>query len=163
MCKNYRGITLLSILGKVFNIIVLNRMKTSVDDVLRENQAGFRKGRSCNDMIFALKQVIEKSLEFQKPCYINFVDFKQAFDSIDRDVMWKILDMYGLPEKFIRIIKQSYDGFSCCVRTTEGISPWFNVTTGVRQGFIWSTLLFNIVIDWLLKKTNLLQSTKCGI
>ena len=114
-------------------------------------------------MIFALKQVIEKSLEFQKPCYINFVDFEQAFDSIDRDVMWKILDMYGLPEKFIRIIKQSYDGFSCCVRTTEGISPWFNVTTGVRQGCIWSTLLFNIVIDWILKKTNLLQSTQCGI
>ena len=77
--------------------------------------------------------------------------------------MWKILDMYGLPEKFIRIIKQSYDGFSCCVRTTEGISPWFNVTTVVRQGCIWSTLLFNIVIDWILKKTNLLQSTKCGI
>ena len=42
--------------------------------------------------------------------------------------MWNILDMYGLPEKFIRIIKKSYDGFSCCVRTTEGISPWFNVT-----------------------------------
>ena len=77
--------------------------------------------------------------------------------SIDRDVMWKILDMYGLPEKFIRIIKQSYGGFLCCVRTTEGISPWFNVTTGVRQGCIWSTLLFNIVIDWILKKTHLIN------
>ena len=68
MCKNYRGMTLLSILGKVLDIIVLNRMKTSVHNLLRENKAGFRKGRSCNDMVFALKHVVEKSLEYQKLC-----------------------------------------------------------------------------------------------
>ena len=74
-CGNYRGITLLSIPGKVFNRIVLNRMKDEVDTKLRDHQAGFRKDRSCTDQIATLQIIVEQSLEWNTPLYINFIDY----------------------------------------------------------------------------------------
>ena len=83
-CSNNRGITLLDISGKAFFTILLLREKDEVDLKMRENQAGFRKGRSCQDRIFSLNQLIEKCLDQQLPCLINFIDFKAAFDSVHR-------------------------------------------------------------------------------
>ena len=83
-CNNNRGITLIDIGGKVFSTIMLMRVKDAVDMQMRENQAGFRKGRSCQDQIFCLNQTIEKCLDQQLPCLINFIDFKAAFDSVHR-------------------------------------------------------------------------------
>ncbi|KAL3863347.1 hypothetical protein ACJMK2_005107, partial [Sinanodonta woodiana] len=68
-CSNYRGITLLSIPGKVFNRILLNRMKEAVDPHLRDQQAGFRKERSCTDQIATLRIILEQSLEWNSPLY----------------------------------------------------------------------------------------------
>ena len=96
-CNNNRGITLLDIAGKVFSTILLMRVKEEVDIRMRENQAGFRKGRSCSDQIFSLNQVIEKCLDQQLPCLINFIDFKAAFDSVHRPSLWEILKICGIP------------------------------------------------------------------
>ncbi|KAL3872436.1 hypothetical protein ACJMK2_040364 [Sinanodonta woodiana] len=74
-CSNYRGITLLSIPGKVFNRILLNRMKEAVDPHLRDQQAGFRKERSCTDQIATLRIILEQSLEWNSPLYVNFLDY----------------------------------------------------------------------------------------
>lgn len=82
-CGNYRGITLLSTPGKVFNRIILERMKDVVNDKLRDNQAGFRKNRSCIDQIATLRIIVEQSMEWSSPLLINFVDYEKAFDSID--------------------------------------------------------------------------------
>ena len=90
-CANYRGVTLLGVSGKVFNRVLLNRMKDEVDTKFRDNQAGFRKDRSCVDQIATLRIIIEQSCEWNSPLYINFVDFKKAFDSVDRDTLWKLL------------------------------------------------------------------------
>ncbi|KAL5016141.1 hypothetical protein ScPMuIL_005730, partial [Solemya velum] len=80
-CSNYRGITLLSIPGKVFNRVLLNRMKEAVDPQLRDQQAGFRKDRSCTDQIATLRIILEQSLEWNSPLYVNFIDYEKAFDS----------------------------------------------------------------------------------
>ena len=151
ICSNNRGITLLSIAGKVFCTFVLLRFRDAVDEQLRENQAGFRKGRSCIDQCFALRQLVEKCLEFKLPLKLNFVDFKAAFDSVHRDSLWKILAAYGIPTKIINIITNTYQGAKCCVRIDGETSEWFEVSTGVRQGCVWSPLLFGILIDWVLK------------
>ncbi|KAE9547262.1 hypothetical protein FO519_009526 [Halicephalobus sp. NKZ332] len=82
-CNNWRGITLLSVPGKLFTTILLRRLKDAVDPLLRENQAGFRSSRSCNEQIFTLRNIIEQSVEFQKPVLINFIDFSKAFDCND--------------------------------------------------------------------------------
>ena len=97
-CNNYRGISLLSVPGKVICKIILERMKSTVDKDLRKNQAGFRPGRSCTDQISTLRIILEQCQEFNAPLYLNFIDYSKAFDSVDRDRLWKIMAHYGVPE-----------------------------------------------------------------
>uniref|UniRef100_A0A914XEZ9 Reverse transcriptase domain-containing protein n=1 Tax=Plectus sambesii TaxID=2011161 RepID=A0A914XEZ9_9BILA len=89
-CDNWRGITLLSVPGKILSIMLLQRLQSAVDKRLREEQAGFRRGRSCTEQIFVLWQVIEQTLEYQQRLLLNFIDFVKAFDSIHRETLWKI-------------------------------------------------------------------------
>jgi len=105
-CKNYRGISLLLVVGKVLNRIILLRLQQAVDATLRDQQAGFRKDRSCIDQIATLRIVIEQSIEWNTSLYINFVDYEKAFDSLDRNALWCLMRHYGIPGKFIRIIKK---------------------------------------------------------
>ncbi|KAK7113089.1 hypothetical protein V1264_012440 [Littorina saxatilis] len=114
-CSNYRGITLLSVPGKVFNRVLLERMKNIVDSQLRDEQAGFRQNRSCTDQIATLRIIVEQSLEWKSPLYINFVDYEKAFDSVDRETLWKLLRHYGIPAKIANLIRNSYHGMSCRV------------------------------------------------
>ena len=124
ICSNNRGITLPSIAGKVFWTFALLRFRDAIDEQLRENQAGFRKGRSCIDQCFALRQLVEKYLEFKLPLKLNFVDFKAAFDSMHRDSLWKILAAYGILPKIINIITNTYEGAKCCVRIDGETTEW---------------------------------------
>ncbi|KAL6490141.1 hypothetical protein MHYP_G00004860 [Metynnis hypsauchen] len=112
-CSIYRGIMLLSIPGKVFNRILLNRMKDAVDPYLRDQQADFRKERSCTDQIATLRIILEQSLEWNSPLYVNFIDYEKAFDSVDRHTLWRLLRHHGVPEKITNIIRKSYEGMTC--------------------------------------------------
>ena len=96
---------LLSTPGKVLNRILLERMKEVVDPQLRDQQAGFRRNRSCADQIASLRIIVEQSLEWNSPLYINFIDYEKAFDSVDRELMWKLLRHYGVPKKIISLIR----------------------------------------------------------
>ena len=150
-CNNNRGITLLDIAGKVFFTIMLLRVKYQLDCKMRENQAGFRKSRSCVDHIFSLNQVIEKCLDQQLPCLISFIDFKAAFDSVHRPSLWEILKIYGIPTKIINIVRNSYQSTTCAVRSEGALSSWFYIVTGVRQGDIWSPMLLGLAIDFVMR------------
>ena len=152
-CGNWRGITLLSVPGKLFSRVLLNRMQDAVDQLLRQQQAGFRRGRSCIDQIFTLRQIIEKVTEGRRPVIVNFIDFRKAFDSIHRPALWRILQQYGLPTKIVTVIQKLYEESSSAVRVNGDTSGWFQVETGVRQGCILSPLLFAIAIDWVLRRT----------
>ena len=149
-CNNWRGITLLSIPSKIFSKIIVQRLTDVVDQQLREEQAGFRRGRGCIDQMFALRNIIEQSTEWQRQIYINFVDFEKAFDSIHRESLWRILRMYDIPQDIVLIIKSFYSNFSCSVGN-NGIK--LEVKSGVRQGCVMSSLLFIIAIDWVMKRT----------
>ena len=150
-CDNYRGIMLLSMPGKVLNRVLLERMKDAVDLTLRDNQAGFRKNRSCADQIASLRKIIEQSLEWNSPLYINFIDFEKAFDSVDRHTLWRLMKHYGIPEKIISIVQSIYQGMFCRVVHSGQISESFEVKTGVRQGCLLSPFLSLLVIDWIMK------------
>ena len=152
-CGNYRGITLLSIPSKIFNRILLQRMKDAIDPNLRDNQAGFRRNRSCTDQIATLRIIVEQSLEWNSPLMINFVDYEKAFDSIDRITLWKILRHYGIPDKLVRLIQKYYEESSCRVIHDGQFTRSFEVKTGVRQGCLLSPLLFLLTIDWIMKAT----------
>ena len=150
-CSNYRGITLLSIPSKVFNRVLLNRIKNAVDPMLRDQQAGFRTNRSCTDQIATLRIILEQSLEWNSPLYVNFVDYEKAFDSLDRQTLWRLLRHYGVPQKIVDIIRNSYEGMTCRVVHGQQITDAFQVKTGVRQGCLLSPFLFLLAIDWVMK------------
>ena len=152
-CDNWRGITLLSIPSKIFTKILLNRIENEIDKKLREEQAGFRRNGGCIDQIFTLRNIIEQCTEFNEELHLNFIDFRKAFDSLDREVIWRILRKYGLPEKIINLIKLFYVNYECSVILEDKISEWFSVKTGVRQGCILSPILFLITIDWIMRQT----------
>jgi len=109
-CSNWRGITLLSVPGKVFSRILLERIKTEVEKehVLRDEQTGFRQERSTTDQIATLRNIIEQSLEWNTTLYTIFVDFEKVFDSVDRDTLWKLLAYYGIPEKIMKLIRLAF-------------------------------------------------------
>ena len=152
-CSNYRGIMLLSTPGKVLKRVPLERMKEAVDPKLRDQQAGFRRNRSCADQIASLRIIVEQSLEWNSPLYINFIDYEKAFDSVDRETIWKLLRHYGVPEKIISLIQYTFQGMSCRNAHAGQLSKSFGVRTGVRQGCPLSPFLFLLVIDWIMKTT----------
>ncbi|XP_067411321.1 uncharacterized protein [Emydura macquarii macquarii] len=149
-CNNWRGITLLSIPSKILAKVIIGRLSTAVNETLRKEQAGFRKGRSCTEQIFALRNIIEQSAEWQRQLHVNFIDFEKAFDSVDRDRLWQILRAYGIPHHMVELIRSFYKNYSCCVGRSD---IWFEVKTGVHQGCVMSPLLFNLVIDWVMRRT----------
>ena len=152
-CNNYRGIMLLSVPGKVLNRILLERMKEAIDPMLRDQQAGFRRNRSCADQIASLRIIVEQSMEWNSSLYINFIDYEKAFDSVDRETLWKLLRHYGVPEKLVSLIRCTYQGMSCRVSHSGQLSEDFEVKTGVRQGCLLSPFLFLLVIDWIMKSS----------
>ena len=110
----------------------MKHLSLAVDLKLHEEQAGFRRGRGCTciNHIFTLRNtcIIEQSTKWLQTLYVNFVDFAKAFDSVHWHSLWKILQEYGIPSHLAEIIK----------------------STGVRQGCVMSTLLFNLVVDWIM-------------
>ncbi|VDP29618.1 unnamed protein product [Schistosoma curassoni] len=88
---NYGSITLLSTPGKVFDRVLSDRMKNSVDSQLRDQQTGFHKDRLCTDQIATLRTIVGQSIGWDSSLYINFIDYEKAFDSVNRTTLWKLL------------------------------------------------------------------------
>ena len=149
-CNNWRGITLLSMTCKIFSRIILKRISAATDTILRQEQAGFRRGKSCIDHIFTLRQILEQSTEWNSTIYIAFIDFEKAFDSLHRESLWRILRHYGIPQKMVNGIKIIYTDVQCQVACNSHMSDSFSVKSGVKQGCILSPFLFTLAIDWLM-------------
>ena len=125
----------------------IGKTENEVDNILRDHQAGLRQDRGCIDQIATLRLIVEQSLEFDSSLYINFVDYEKAFDSHDRDTLWMLLRHYGIPEKFITLIRNTYDVMTCKVTHAGRLTESFQVKTGVRQGCLLSPFMFLEVID----------------
>ena len=105
---NFRGVNLLSSVGKLFQIVFRNRLDHWAKDVLIDNQTGFKSGYSTIDNIFVLNTLLEKFRSQKKKLYVCFVDFKKAFDYVDRTLLWCKLMQIGLSTKSINILKSMY-------------------------------------------------------
>ena len=154
VCKNHRGITLLSIPGKLFTRILLTRALPAIRSRRRPQQAGFMPNRSTTDHISALRLMVEKAREFRKNrhLYIAFVDLRAAFDTIDHGSLWKILQVLGTPPKLVSLFQQLYCDAESSVRINGKLSDSFTINSGVRQGCVAAPDLFNSVIDYLMTK-----------
>ena len=153
LMTNWRGISLISIAAKLYNRILLNRIQKPIDNLLRKNQAGFRRGRSCSQQIHILRRIIEAANLDALPLYITFIDFTKAFDSLDREMMFAILRHYGIPQKIVDAIRALYDKSKSRVYVDGKLSDPFDITTGVLQGDVLASFLFIIVIDYISKNS----------
>ena len=132
-CGNYRRISLLSIVGKVFADTILQRLKNLAELIYAQSQSGYRSGRSTFDGIFTLRQLMEKSREQRRNMYIAFVDFTKAFDTVNRDLCYGILDRLGCSAKFVRIIKKLYTNVYARIVVDGELTSPFEYNSGVKQ------------------------------
>ena len=99
MCANYRGITLLSLPGKVYSKVLERRVWLIVESWIEEEQCGFRPGHGTTDQLFTLAGVLEGAWEY--PVHMCFVDLKKAYDWVSREVLWEELREYGVRAPFL--------------------------------------------------------------
>jgi hypothetical protein len=147
--SDYRGIAITSNLGKIFSIILNTRLTKWAEnnDILCDNQFGFRKNRSTVDCIFILQSIISHTLANKEKLYCAFVDFRKAFDRVDRHMLWFKLYMSGVSTKMINIIKSMYSTVQLCVRSNGLLSNYFESCQGVKQGEPMSPLLFLLFVN----------------
>ncbi|KAL5260783.1 hypothetical protein ACHWQZ_G010812 [Mnemiopsis leidyi] len=162
-CNNNRGIALRSSASKLFQIVLLRRLSAGLENLMRENQCGFRRNRSCIDQLYSLHCIIHNCIEFNLPLYINFIDFKAAFDSINRDFIWKAFEHYGLPDKYIKIFQAFFKNTESAVRVNGELTRWFNVDSGTGQGDVQGPPIFNVVINWGLELAEKFKTISCGL
>ena len=162
LMSNYRGISLMSLATKTYNRILLNRIHEPLDSILRTNQAGFRKDRSCIDQIHTIRRILEGAVDKQLSIYITFIDFKKAFDSIDRKTMFDILRHYGIPMKMVKATQTIYNNSRSAILVDSQLTEGFYVTTSVLQGDTLAPFLFIIVIDYVMKNAEIQHTNEQG-
>ncbi|KAL4123073.1 hypothetical protein QTP88_015305 [Uroleucon formosanum] len=150
--KNYRGICLLDTCYKVYTSLILERINPYVNEIVGEYQSGFRKGKSTLDHIFTLRQIMAKFYEFDKELHLIFIDYKQAYDSINRDKLWEALEVLGIPKKYVSLIKGCNNRTVCRVRFLQEMSETFEVKSGLRQGDALSPTLFNLALEKAMRE-----------
>ena len=150
-CDNHRGISLLSIAGKILARILLNRLLKHLEQgLLPESQCGFRAKRGTADMVFAARQLQEKCQEQHRDLFATYVDLTKAFDTVSREGLWKIMNKFGCPDKFTTIVRQLHDGMMAKVTDSGDESDAFQVTNGVKQGCVLAPTLFSMVFSAML-------------
>ena len=147
--ENYRGITLLSVLGKLFSSVINNRLSDWAERyfILIEAQAGFRSHMSTVDNIFVLHNLISHVLNQGKQLYCVFIDFTKAFDYVVRDNLWYKLVKLGLRGKILNIVKSMYQTVKSRVKVFNSLGNEFYCSLGVRQGECLSPLLFSFYLN----------------
>ena len=149
LCQNYRTISLISHPNKVMLKIILNSLQPQAEEIIAEEQAGFRAGRSTTEQIFNLRILCEKYLQHQQNLYHVFIDFKKAFDRVWHAALWATMRKYN-NASIIRTIENLYDKAQSAVLFNGSTGEWFRTTVGVRQGCLLSPTLFNIFLERIM-------------
>ena len=123
---------------------------------LPDVEAGFTEGRGTRDQIDNIHWIIKKAREFQKYIYC-FIDYTKAFDCVDNNKLWKILQELGIPDHFSCLLRNLYAGQEATVRTGRETTEWFKIGKGVRQGCILSPCLFNLYAEYIMRNTGLMK------
>lgn len=148
--ENYLGICLLDVLGKIFTSIINRRVTFYVNlySKISETQFGFREGYSTVDNAFILNSIIERYLAKKKgKLYVCFVDFKCAFDSVNREKLWAVLKTNGLKGNLMKVIKSMCEGIKTCVRVDNDYTDYFNCDEGLKQGCLLSPILHSMFVN----------------
>ena len=159
-CGNSRGIALLAVAGKILAKLINRRVTSNIGEkLIPESQCGFRPSRGTCDMIFVARQLQEKCREQHVGMYMAFVDLSKAFDRVPRELLWRILQRFGCPDRIVALIRGFHDGMKVRVSASGTLSDEFEVTTGVKQGCVMAPVLFNL---YMLCVTHILHRDAGG-
>ena len=140
--------------------ILQARAQQCMNFELPDVQAGFRTGRGTRDQMANIHWIIKKAREFQKN--ICFIDYAKAFDCMDHNKLWKILQEKGIPDHLTCLLRNLYAGQEATVRTGRETTDWFQIGKGVRQGCILSLCLFSLYAEYIMRNTGL-EEAQAGI
>lgn len=149
LCKNYRGISVTSSMGRLYGKILKERIEHQILEM--EEQSGFRAGRSCMDNIFVLRQVIEKRSARNWDTHLLFIDLEKAYDNVPLNKLMDTLDAAGIGKRYIRAINNIYEHTKGVIKLGKYLSDPFPITKGLRQGCCLSPTLFKIYVQEALK------------
>ena len=149
-CNNYNTISLISHPSKVMLRITLNGLRLQAEEIVAEEQAVFRTGRSITEQIFNLRILCERYFQHQQDLYHLFVDFKKAFDRVWHAELWATMNRYNINVNTIRVIQNLYDQTSSAVYLNGDIGEWFRTIDGLRQECLLSQTLFNIFLERIM-------------
>ena len=146
--------------GKVLAHLLLMRVRGQLLKLQRPEQSGFTPGKSKTDRILALRVLVERRREFRQGLLAAYVDLKKAFDSVYREALWDLLRLRGIPARIIGLLTGLYSGTESAVKCGGGVSCFFPVNAGVRQGCVLAPSLFNTCMDWVLGRV--VDQSHCG-
>ena len=146
---NYRGITLVSCFGKLFTVIINERLKKWAvqNEIISDAKFGFKADYSTVDAIFILQSLINKTINKKKKLYACFIDLKRAFDSVYRNGLWYKMIKSGLDGKLFDLIRSIYSEVMSCVKNINTFSDFFKSDVGLMQGEVLSPFLFSLFIN----------------
>ena len=142
--------------------ILQARIQQYVNQELPDVQAGFRKGRGTRDQIASIHCITEKAREFQKNIHFCFTDYAKAFDFVDHNKLWKILQETGILDHLICSLRKLYAGQEATVRTRHGKMDWFKIGNGICLGYILPLFLFNLYAKYIMQNSGM-DEAQAGI
>ena len=114
-----------------------------------------RKGRETRNQIANILWIIEKARKFQKNIYFCFIDYAKAFDCVNHNKLWKILQEIGIPDHLTCLLRNFYAGHEATVRIGHETTDWFQIGKGVHQGCVLSPCLFNLYAEYIMRNAGL--------
>ena len=146
---NYRGITIISCLGKLFTSVLCNRLLEwdKTYNLITDAQFGFKPGYGTVDAIFVLQSIINRTLQNKGRLYCCFVDYKKAFDFVNRSSLWGKLMNIGIQGKMLGIIKSLYENVKSCVKHNGLLTEYFSAFSGLLQGEVMSPILYSMYVN----------------
>lgn len=146
---------------KIFSTILCERLKPYLNDIIGSYQCGFRPGKSTTDQIFTLRRLLEKTLEFQIDTHHLFIDFKQAYDSIERSSLFTSMRTFGIPSKLNRLCWLTLANTDSVVKIGSETSEQFTTKQGFRQGDALSCDFFNLCLEKIIRDSKTHHEKGC--
>jgi sorting nexin-29 len=149
--SNYRGISLLPTSYKILSNNLLSRLIPYAAEIIGDHKCGFRHNRSTTDQIFYIRQILEKKWEYNGTVYQLFINFKKAYDSVRREVLYNILIEFGIPKKLFGLIKMCLNETYSRVRIGKNLCDKFSIQNVLKQEDALSSLFFNLALEYAIR------------